>query len=185
VISEHYAISKEEKMAEATKENTKVDLPVGEEAGRKPLLTWDSAEFVHYKKDQSWFVIAGLAGLVIAAGLYYFGQLSGAIVVVVATVVFSLISIVKPKSLHCEIYDQGILIEKKPYKYEQFKTFWITTGEIPKIKLQQLGKFSAQVVLPLQNVDADQVRAILKKHLPEDEAKGEDLGDFFNRFLRF
>lgn len=156
-----------------------------EEESRKPLLTWDSAEFVQYSKDQSWFIIAGLAGVVAAAALYYFGQLSGAIVMVVATAVFVITSIVKPKPIHCEIFDQGILIEGKPYKYEQFKTFWLTNGEIPKIKLQQVGKLSSEIVLPLQNVEIDRVRALLKKHLPEEESRGEDLGDFFNRFLRF
>lgn len=152
---------------------------------QKPLLSWDSAEYIHYSKSNSWYVLVSLVGVVVAAGLYYFGQLSGSIVVIVATAVFAIMSVVKPKEIHCEIFQQGVIIESKPYKYEQFKLFWLTTGEIPKIKFKLLGRLSGEITMPLEKMDIDKVRELLVKHLPEEEPRGEDVGDFFNRFLRF
>ncbi len=167
-------------MAEEKIEDKKLN-----EQMQKPILSWDSAEYVHYSKSNNWYVLVSLAGIVIAAGLYYFGQLSGSIVVVAATAVFAIMSVVKPKEIHCEIFQQGVIIESKPYKYEQFKSFWLTTGEIPKIKFKLLGRLSGEITMPLEKIDIDKVRELLVKHLPEEEPRGEDVGDFFNRFLRF
>ncbi|MEK9155859.1 MAG: hypothetical protein AAB360_00965 [Patescibacteria group bacterium] len=166
-------------MAE-TKEKNKTK-PIGS----RPVFSWESPEYVHYTKGAGWFVAVGAVALAIAGLLYWQGLASGAIVAVAAGAVFMIISKVKPKPLRLAVYPDGVVVGDRVYRYGQFKSFGIIRGEIAKAKLDLVGRFSGEVVLPLKNIDPEQIRLYLKKHLPENEDINEDLSDIVNRLFKF
>ena len=151
----------------------------------KPLFNWQSPEFVHYKKDKKWFVYLILITVALIGVLCVLRYWSGAALVLVAAVAFIILSETKPKILNCSIYHSGILVSKKVYDYSQFRSFWVTYGDLPKVSLQLIGRFAGVVVLPLGEEDPEQIKLYLAKHLPEEENRGEDLLDTINKYLHF
>lgn len=151
----------------------------------KPVFSWQSPEFIRYKKDKKWLVYTIMIAIVLAAVLGFMHQWSGVILVSVAALVFITLSGTRPKTVNVGVYTSGIVIDDKVYDFSQAKSFWMSYGDLPKVKLQLVGRFAGQITLPLGEEDPEQMRMFLGKHLPEEENKGEDLTEMINRILRF
>ena len=171
-------------MAEAdapkNKLKTKFDL-----SAEKPVFSWQSPEFVRYQRKKRWYLGVIAVALILATILGYMGQWSGVAVVVVAATLFVTLSGANPKDIKCALYNDGVVVDGKVYSFAQFKSFWLSGGEMVKAKLQMTGRFAGQIVLPMVDIDFEQVRLFLSKHLPEEENKGEDITDTINHLLRF
>lgn len=150
----------------------------------KPIFSWEGPEFIKYKKTFAWFISIFAAALILGFIFARQQQWSSVALVACAFIVFTSLSNAKPKKISCALYQDGIVIDEKVFSFNQFKSFWLASGELPKIKLQLLGHFSGQVTMPLVGIDPNQVRLYLAKHLPE-ENKGPDVIDEINRILRF
>ena len=150
----------------------------------KPLFSWKSPEFVSHKRNPRWYLVTVIVAVVIGSILAWQKLWSGAILVGVALLVLSVLSRLKPRVLECSLYPEGIVVDKRAYQYNQFKHFWFTLSDIPKVKLQLSGRFAGQVTLPLAGADPEQTVAYLSKHLPEEADQGEDLVDVINRLFR-
>ena len=150
-----------------------------------PTLSWESPDFVlHPRSAKSYVIIVG--GALLISGFMYVQQIWTGL----ALVLFALVYIVftgrqKPKNVTCALYDEGVVVDGKVYAYEEFKSFWTAYGDIPKIKLQLVGRFAGQVTTPVSEHDLTVVGQFLTEHLPEEEDKGEDLVDIINRLIKF
>jgi hypothetical protein len=167
-------------------EEKKIDEEVLKETtSSKPIFVWKSRDNIQFERSSLWYlVVCAIAGLLIFL-LYLIQQWMGIALVAVATVIFIIMSRIKPREVDCAVFEKGVVVDGKAYQYSEFKSFWVNQAEVPKIKLQKIGKIAGQVDLPLLNIDQEEVRLFLSKHLPEEEDKGEDLTDTVNRLMRF
>lgn len=152
---------------------------------RKPVFVWKSADFVQYDRSNQWYTTVVLATAAVAALLVWQQIWTGVILVVVAALIMLISSRLKPREVKCAVFTEGIVVDERSYEYGQFKSFWINAGELPKLVFQRVGKIAGVVEIPLQNVDIDQVRLYISKHLPQEDDQGENLVDRINRMLRF
>lgn len=150
----------------------------------KPVFTWEAPEFVRYKKTAKWFLSVIVVGIVFGVIFALQGQWSGVALVGAAILVFTTLSGAKPKKITSSLYLEGIVTDGKVFGFNQFKSFWMEPGDLMKAKLQLLGRLAGQVSLPILEIDPEQVRLFLSKHLPE-EHRGPDLVDQINRLMRF
>jgi len=127
----------------------------------------------------------GSVAVVLSALMIWLGVSTGALVVVAAAITLVVTANIHPRKIHCELYNEGAVADGKTYNFEQCKSFWIAGDSLPKAHLEIVGRFSGEAVLPLGDLDIGEVRAFLKKHLPEDEGRGEDIVDRINRIIRF
>jgi hypothetical protein len=153
-------------------------------AAETPVFSWVSPEFIRYKRDSRWHLYFIIIAIVLLVVLIIIKQWSGVALVAVASVAFIVLSENKPKNVKCAVYPSGVLVDAKVYDYAEFKHFWVSYGDLPKVNLQMIGRFAGQVVLPLGETDAEQVRLYLSKHLPEEASRGQDIGDSINKLLR-
>lgn len=151
----------------------------------KPLYSWKMADSVLRKRDNFYYFAVIIVGLIIVTILALQSIWSGAVLVAVATFMFTVITQSKPKNIESAIFGKGIVIDDRAYDYTDFKSFWIASGEISKVKFQANGRFAGQVTMPLPDGEIDKIRGLLSAHLPEEAARGEDLTDMVNRWLRF
>lgn len=154
-------------------------------AATKPIFSWESPEDDYREKGGTWFTILGLIALVIAAVFYWQKLYSGALVVIAAAFALGAMARTKPRNIKAAMYPDGIIVSGRAYRYNQFKSFGIINGEVPKVKFDLIGKYTGEVIVPLKNVDVGQAKLYLKKHLPENEEVSEDWTDWFNRLIRF
>lgn len=174
------ADEKKEQIATAPKKPEKFD-----PTGLKPLLEWESDDHIMKERTAGWYVLVVFVGIVLGGILYWQQLWSGLALIVAAEFVFLVFSNAHPRKVKCAVYDQGVVIDSKVYQYSEFKSFWMTYIDVPKIRLQLVGTIAGQVVMPLLNVNGDQVREILLKYLPEDDNNGEDLIDMINHYMKF
>lgn len=153
-------------------------------SGKKPVFSWQTPEFITYQRDSKWVIGIIVAAIGLAAILATQKQWTGVGMILVAAVIFITISNTKPKNIGCAVFDEGIVVDGKVYNYDQFKSFWFVDAALSKIKFQLIGRFAGQVAMPLGDIDFDQVRLFLAKHLPEEDEQREDLNDIINRLFR-
>ncbi len=170
-------------MAEEKEGEKKIEKQLHEAA--KPIFVWKSPDAVQHKRNGNWY--AGLAAIaILLAALLVWQELwSGALVILFATLFLLVTARVEPKDISCAVYAEGIVVDGRAFEYGEFKSFWINFGALPKLMLQRTGRIAGQIEMPLQNIDIDQVRLYISKHLPQEDDKGEDLVDYINRILRF
>lgn len=151
----------------------------------KPLFAWKSPDAIQHERNGNWYVVMVVVAMVLAAVLVWQQLWSGALVILFATLFLLLSARVKPKEIACAVFAEGVVVDGKAFEYGEFKSFWISLGELPKLKLQRTGRIAGQIEMPLSDIDIDQVRLYISKHLPQEDDKGEDLVDSINRILRF
>jgi len=167
-------------MAEAKKKSS------ANQGLEKPVFSWSAAEFSQYKKSTNWYLVVGLAAVILMIIFLWMKNYTAAGVVLAASLALYAQANVKPKKIKCEIYPSGVVVGKKAHPYDELKSFWIIFGESRMVRLQPQGKFSASINMPIsKNEDPEQIGLYLAKHLPEDEEKGEDTADTIQRWLRF
>ncbi|MCL5410710.1 MAG: hypothetical protein M1324_02530 [Patescibacteria group bacterium] len=159
-------------------------MPKFDPGGEKPIFTWVAPEFIKYKKTTGWFVAVFIVGIILGIIFAMQGQWSGVALVIAAILVFTTLSSAKPKKISSALYQEGVVTDGKVFSFGQFKSFWIELGDLPKVKLQLLGRLAGQVSLPLFEIDPEQIRLFIGKHLPE-ENRGPDIVDQINKFMRF
>jgi len=166
-------------MAEVSKK-IKVDF-----SAEKPVFSWESPEFIRYKRDKRWFLYVGIIAIVLIVVFWLLKQRSGAILVFVASIVFMSLSGTKPRNIRCAVYSEGLVVGSRVYNYSQFKSFsLIGSVDLPKIYLLPAGRLAGQVILPLGSENPGQIKLFIGKHLPEEESKREDIQDTLNRFFK-
>jgi len=165
--------------------NEKVEDKSQKDTVRKAVFSWSAPEFITYKRDINWYLKIVLFAVIIAGLLAWQEIWTGVALVIVAAILLILLSQSHPKVVKCALYYDGVVVDDKVFRFDQFKSFWIIPGELPKAKLQYTGKMAGQVTLPIKEVDPEQVRLFLSKHLAEESDKGEDLTDTINRLIKF
>jgi hypothetical protein len=151
----------------------------------KPILNWESPDKAEYKRGPVWYIVVIVISLGLLALLYYQKLWSGVALVGVSSVIFLFFSRVKPKTVKCAVYNQGVVINDKVYRYEDFKSFWVSDLDMRRIRFQLTGRLAGQATMPLMGMDLDQVTLFLSRHLPEDSSQTDDIVDIVNNLIKF
>lgn len=151
----------------------------------KPLFEWTAPDSAVQKRGNGFYSVIILVGLALMTILALQGIWTGAVLVAIATFMYTTLTQSKPKNIESAIFPQGIVVDERVSNFSELKSFWVSVAEVPKIKFQQNGRFSGQVTMPVLEKDINNVREILLAHLPEETDKGEELSDMINRWIRF
>jgi len=157
---------------------------IADQKEAKALISWVSPDFTSHDRSSSWYLMILVATAALVTYLVWQKIWTGVVVAIVFCLFLLLSSRQKPKDIKCSIYDDGVVVDDKVHPFEDFKLFWITYTDIPKIRLQQKGLFAGQIVLPLENVEMDQIKKLIADKLPEED-RGEDITDMINRIIKF
>ena len=155
------------------------------EVEEKPVFSWKSPDHIVYERSALWYLVVIGAAVVLAGLLVWQSNWTGVALVVVAAFTMIYLSRRKPHEIESAFYEKGFVSENRVYDFTEFKSFWITATDLPKIYFQRTGTFAGQVTVPANDADLGAVEAYLTKHLPEEESRGEDWSDMINRWIKF
>jgi hypothetical protein len=153
-------------------------------ADETPTLSWVSPDFVARPRDNQWHLIVIGVGVVVAIVMALQQVWMGVAFIVAAVLYMIFVTEQKPKDVECDLYEEGVVVSGKVYTYTEFKYFWVSPGDLPKIHLQYSGFMGGQIILPLLNIDPETVRLFLSERMLEEEMQGEDITDSINRWLK-
>lgn len=148
------------------------------------LLSWVALEphFQNRSVDRQW-TIGIVAGIIFVIALVLQNFLLG---LLVAAAAFSLITLARqePKELLYAVSKKGVRAGDRLYPYATVKSFWIRiTDDKRELSIESDRFIAPMIELPIaEEVNLTNLRAILKKYLPEE--KHEDslinsISDYF------
>ena len=136
----------------------------------QPLISWDAPEHLHIEKTNDWYWSVGIITITAAALAIIFNNFVFGILILVAAFALVVHAAKKPKMVHCEIDDRGIVLDEILYPFLTLESFWIDAHEQPsKILVKSHKTFMPFIVIYIEEVDPEQVREILLNYIAETE----------------
>lgn len=151
------------------------------------IVSWEVFEYEKYQRSKTWYIIASI----IAALLLLYSILSSnflfAIIIITATVIMILHDGQEPLLIKIKLTDEGIVVGKKFYDYDEIKNFSIVykpKQEIKNLYFEFQNSFKHRLSIPLNNTNPLQIRDFLLQYATEDlerinQPLSEGLGQLF------
>ncbi len=150
----------------------------------KGPVVWEALEYDHHHKTADWYWAVGIIAVSIALISVILGNIIFAIVVLVS--LFALIVGARrtPRIVRFELNKTGLLIDDTEFHpYTRLRSFWVenNTHHDGKSKLYfHSRKVTSQlIVIPIDEVDPEEVRDYLLDMLLEEEHGESKLQRFF------
>lgn len=136
----------------------------------QPLISWDAPEHIHTEKTNDWYWSVGIITITAAALAFIFNNFIFGILIVVAAFALVIHSSKKPRIVHCEINDRGIVLNSILYPFLTLESFWIDAHEQPsKILVKSHKTFMPFITIYIEEVDPEKVRDILLNYIAETQ----------------
>ncbi len=136
----------------------------------KPLISWDAHEHVHTEKNNDWYWAVGIITITAAALAFIFNNFIFGIFIIVGSFALVIHSSKKPRLIHCEINDRGVIINDTLYPFLTLESFWIDAHIRPaKIIIKSHKTFMPFIIIYIDEVDPEEVRDILLNYISETE----------------
>ncbi len=145
---------------------------------------WQAYEYDYYDKTPDWFWLVGTAGVVGIVLSLWFANYLLAVILLLSTGMLVFYGGREPEIVKVSVDGRGIQVEKELYLYKNLKSFWILEREDgPQLMIHSERLILPHVSIPLGDAPADEIRAYLKRFLPEVEYT-PTLTDHFTDWLR-
>lgn len=138
----------------------------------KPLLEWDAPEHHHTDKNNDWYWAVGIITITSAGLCFIFGNVIFGIFIIIGIFALVIHSVRKPRMIHVEINDRGIIVDRTLYPFLTLESFWIDAHEHPpKILLKSARMFMPFVIVYISEDehDREKIRDILLNYIAETE----------------
>ena len=146
------------------------------------LISWNAPTHLHVEKRADWYWTVGIITLALAAVAIIFGQVITGIFVIVAAVALVVHASKPPMIVACEINDRGVIFGNVLYPFLTLDSFCIPHDEMPsKILLKSRKLFMPLIVIYIDEVDPEDIRAVLLRYIAETEHREPFLKNVLER----
>lgn len=132
-------------------------------------IIWEALEFEYHERSQDWYWILGIIvviGALIAVLLsnFLFGTF-----IVLAGLMLGMLTNKYPNTIHCSITRKGIQVDTTIYLFSSINSFWVdeTNDRKPKLLLTLNQTFTLQIVIPIEDIDTEEIRDYLDQYVQE------------------
>ena len=136
----------------------------------QPLISWDAPEHIHTEKNNDWYWAVGIITITAAALAFIFNNIIFGIFIIVGAFALVVHASKKPRIIHVEINDRGVVIDSVLYPFLSLESFWIDAHERPaKVLIKSHKTFMPYITIHIEDVDPEQVRDVLLNYIAETE----------------
>ena len=138
---------------------------------REPI-SWDAHEYVHVEKTPDWYWALGLIAVAGTVAAILFQNLLFAVLILVMAFVLALFAKRKPEVFRFSVTQRGVRIDDTLYPYSSLEWFSIdelSPNHVPKLILNPKHFFAPVIVIPILDVDPDEVHDFLIAFLDEED----------------
>ena len=176
---------KEAKAETELKVKEEKDSAVTAESNRT-LLSWSGESFDYAEKGIIWYSAAVFILLAIIG--YFVWQkdwFSIGITVVVSGILFWYTATARPKTIEYSLTTFGVQAGERFYPFAEIHSYWmIYTPKVKKVNFELAKKYLPTLVVDISSAEAEKVRIILSRKLPEQEGRGENIIDRVLRVIK-
>jgi hypothetical protein len=135
------------------------------------LVNWNVHEYVKHQRNKSWYVLAVIAGLLLLLYAILTKNFLFAIIIIIVAFIIVLHDKNEPDLIKINITDEGVIVGKKFFDYDEIKNFAVVykpKQEVKNVYFEFKAALRQRLSIPLENTNPIQLREILLKYLPED-----------------
>ena len=148
--------------------------PISDITAGKQEFIWKGPLYEKASVPVLYYVLLVLIGVILGAVFLYLNQPLSAIVVAASLFFFLTHANEVPKAQRYSITQKGVGIENNEFSYGTLKSFWLSEGpKFNTLYIEQAGRFSFPLSIPIQRTDVPGIRSLLRRHLPESRRTGE------------
>lgn len=150
-------------------------------------FSWQVPEYEKHERNRNWYILATCAGLLLLLFAFLSKNYLFVFFIIIAALVIMLHDSSEPDLVDIRITDEGIIVGKNFYDYDELKNFAIVYKPGRKIKnlyFEFKSSIKQRLSIPLMDMNPLPIREKLKKNLPEnlertDLSLSESLARFF------
>ena len=150
-------------------------------------ITWRAAEYDHFEKSGSWYLIVGGVSLVLLIISLWQGNFFFAIFILLAAIMVVTFGNRRPAVLEFGLNQEGCNMGRGNFfKYDQLESFSLRSrpGRLDEIIFKKKTSFNPYARIPVDSQTAEKIKIFLVQKLPEEEYK-DSLLDILVDFLGF
>ena len=133
-------------------------------------LTWQAPEYLYRQKTADWYWIVAIVTISISLIAIILNNIIFAILIIVSSFTLSLFASRHPKIINVEVDENGVTVDKTRYSYANLDSFWVETGQAhPKVLLKAKKILMPYIVILINDIEPEEVKLVLFKHLQEEE----------------
>ncbi len=151
------------------------------------ILNWRFPEYAQYQRSGSWYA----AIIIFLLAFFCYAILTANFLFALFLILFGLVLVLRvrrsPLEVEFKILEDGISIGEKFYEWAEIKNFHLIyrPPQIKRLYFDLKNTFFSDFSVPLEKQNPLEIRAALKKYLPEDLSKdSESLTDSLGRLLK-
>jgi len=138
---------------------------------RPPIFEWQAKEYEFQEKSADWYWALGIIATAAIIAAILFGNVLLALVIVAAAVAIALQAAKRSKFHRFAITEQGLEIGARLYPYDtmlHFSVLEYPDNDVPPaLSIKTRSLLSPHLLVPLVDVDPDEVYEYLSIHLAE------------------
>ena len=135
------------------------------------IISWEIPEYQQHERNKLWYISAVIIGLLLLLYATYAKNFLFAVIIIVVALIIILHDSNEPDSVKIEITDEGMIIGRKFYDYDEFKNFSIVykpKQDIKNLYFEFKNPIKQRLSIPIKNMNPLSMREILLKYLQED-----------------
>ncbi|MEX2369109.1 MAG: hypothetical protein WD552_01805, partial [Candidatus Paceibacterota bacterium] len=133
-------------------------------------IRWHAPEFITYEKGTDWYWAVGVIAITLAVAAILFGNILFALVIIIGTAALSMQASRDPEIREFAVGDRGVQVDGTLYPHSSIISFWVENNpHEQKLLLQSEKMWMPYIVMPIAEVDPEEVRNFLIEYLPEEE----------------
>ena len=144
-------------------------------------FSWQASEYIHHEKRPLWFVGLFALAALLAAYCVWVHNWTGLAVLAMIVVAVIKFGLTQPAVRQLTLDDQGLSIDQKLYRYDQFRSFSVMPDVAwHSIDLEPLRRFQPRLTIYFDDKDAETIISLLSAQLP----RVDRLPDIIERLAR-
>ncbi|MFH1744626.1 MAG: hypothetical protein ABH881_00455 [bacterium] len=153
----------------------------------KTIFAWNVPEFEKHERSKKWYIVASILAIILLFFAFFTNNFTFAVIIILASLIMILHDGQEPMSAGFKIAEEGIVIGKNFYDYDEIKNFSIVYKPnvgVKNIYFEFKSSFRPRLSVPLNNENPLPIRENLLKYLTEDLERtdrplSEELANFF------
>ena len=135
------------------------------------IISWQVPEYDRHERTKLWYIIAIIITLLLLLFSLFTANFLFAVIIIVAALVVILHDGREPEKVKVSLTDEGIVVGRKFYDYDEIKNFSIVykpRQEIKNLYFEFKSAIKHRLSIPLENMNPLSIRENLLKYLEED-----------------
>ena len=153
------------------KKDTSASFSTEKNANKEDVVSWEVPEYDTHNRSKSWYVKASVIALALILYSFLTANFLFAVIIIIVSLVIVLNDGKEPEKVIFSIVDEGIVIGKRFYDFDDIKNFAIVykpNQGVKNLYFEFKNVLTHRLSIPLENINPLPIRENLLKYLPED-----------------